>query len=82
MQFNAQDGTLRVFLRGRPIVHHTPEGYDPDHKVRTLLKLILFINKNILNKIKIKRFRDLYQKQRWTFPGFMAIEERIAGNSL
>lgn len=32
MQFNAKDRTLRVFLRGRPIVHHTPDNYDPEAK--------------------------------------------------
>ena len=28
-QFNEKDKTLRVFLRGRPIVHHTPDDYRP-----------------------------------------------------
>lgn len=29
-QFNEKEKTLRVFLRGRPIVHHTPDDYDPE----------------------------------------------------
>lgn len=29
-QFNEKEKTLRVFLRGRPIVHHTPDDYNPE----------------------------------------------------
>ena len=35
-QFNEKDKTLRVFLRGRPIVHHTPDDYRPGISQRLL----------------------------------------------